>query len=708
MQVPTLHNQVSPRAAPNIEVRPLQSTAAQDIGQGVTNVGSTLLQVQKQEQLKADRAAFMDAERQTDTVANGIYAKAQNAQLKDAIGITPKALEEFDKTTSEVEQGLKNDRQKLTYRESVNQRRSQLQRSIESHENGQRETYYAKSRDDYKAQAYTNAVTYYNDPKRVESEIEGNRAAIDQTPGLDDTMKAAELNERRAGVYMGVMDRYLANDQIKQAEAYYKTVKSQLGDKVARVENALIDAKARVAAAAKTQAINTQVGRVLTRYQSDGPEGGSAMLAALAKQLPPDVMGEVYSKVNSFLSQTRTAKQEERADDLKNIYSAIATGQAGPDQIQLVDSLWKDNAFTPTERASLIGRIEDVQVRRAGDQATAAVIREALSTGLPLDPSNSDIAKGVSSAFSQDTVGVKAGSEPWQQVASAYAVRTRMLPQQATAWVRSAIRSPDPRVAGPAVQFFGSVAAESPDAVSGFDAQTKAFAGMAASMIEAGTPQDKAIEVARQTTLEQNAAVLKQREEAYRKVTDSDAALNNFIDRDFDTWTTSQPGAPASLKFDFSKQTGRYFQYTGDLQTARDLAWADLKRVYGVSEVNGVKQMMMLPPEHFGIKPEEVRKEVGPDTILVPDSVTMRQVNDIMDGKPVMPSYKLLTKTGELMVNERGIPLRYTLPSGDDLAQRLREAQAKAETEAREQVAAARVHREVRQRATEETLRRYP
>lgn len=723
MQVPTLTNRVTPDAAPNIQQRPLQRTAAQDIGQGVSNVGSVLFEVRKQEQLKADRTAFMEADRTTDTVANELYAKAQSAVMKDAIGITPKAVEQFDKKTSEIEQNLKTDRQKLVYRESVNQRRSQLQRSIEGHEGQQREAYYAKSREDYKDQAHLNAVTYYNDPKRVEAEIDRVRATIDQTPGLDDAQKTTELNVRKAGIYMGVMERYLANDQIKQAEGYYKSVKDQFGDKAARVENALIDAKARIASAAKTAAVTAQANRILTLYASDGPEAGNAMLSRLAKKLPPDVMGEVYSKVQSGMNLTRNVKQEEHADELASIYQSISTGTAGPEQIASVEKLWKDNAFTPTERASLIGRIESTHVAHAGDQAAAAVIRESLAQGVPLDPANGDQRKALSAAFGEDARESPIGSPQWQGLAVAYAARTRMLPEQATSWVRSAIRSPDYKVAAPAAQFLGAVQSAAGDATSSFDASTKAFAGMANSMIEAGTPQEKAIETARQTVFETKPAIVEQRKTEYRTAAkDSNNALNSFIDRDMDTMFTRQPAATAALQVDFNSQAQQYYLKTGDITLARELAWTDLKRVYGTSEVNGVKQVMAAPPERFGIRPEEVRKEIGSflsahpqsdgstadDIILVPDSLTMRATASIMDGTPQSPSYKLLTKSGDLVLDSKGIPIRYTLPNGEDLAARIKAEQEAATQKARQQVTDARAEREQRQKQAQERFMAQP
>lgn len=258
-QIPTLQNQVRQDAAPNFQQRPLESTVASSIGQGVANVGNIVYRVKQEEALKADRAAFMDADRHTDTIANDLISNAQQLQGKDAIGSAPKLLEDFDQAATATEAGLKTRRAKAVYRESVNARRSQLQRQLDNHEGQQREAYYAKSREDFKDQAHINAVTQYTDPKAIEGEVEKIRAAVDQNPGMDAEQKSTEFGVRRSGVYVGVVSRYLANDQIGAAQKYYDTVKGNVnGDKAALIENAIADAKRAAEARARSLADHTE------------------------------------------------------------------------------------------------------------------------------------------------------------------------------------------------------------------------------------------------------------------------------------------------------------------------------------------------------------------------------------------------------------------------------------------------------------------
>lgn len=795
-------------------------------GQAIESTGENLIQLSNQREQRLDRIGYAQArssllqadiatrrelENDNDfTTYESRYREKLGKARQDASqfirGRTDRALFEQD-TAADLERGVSEVRG-LARRKEVDTGRSSLAQMLQA-----------------------------NRTAAMDATDEGTRAALiastnEAITGAKERgyVSAQEATDQRKGwttdYAQGVLElqppakrlQSLKNPGGTAASLLDADVRSQL------IDRAEIDLKREqvAAEAARTESLSNSI---IGAYAKNGPEAGVAALAKLAKSgMSQDALGAVYSKVSAGVSRLRDVQQQAHADDIAGLYASIQSNQVDEGTFLKVEDLWDAGALTPLERASLVGRIEEAHLTGSKQTALATEVREAIATGTPLDPSSGDQRKGVAAAFAADSQGAAVGSDSWQALASAYAVRTRMLPEQATSWVRSAIRSPDPKVAGPAVQFFGAVSSAAPDAVSSFDTATKAFAGMASGMIDAGTPPEKAIEVARQTTMEQPATVLKSREDAYRKVTDSDSALSTFIDRDFDTAFTSQPDATAGLKQDFASQAGRYYQYTGNLQAARDLAWADVKRIYGVSEVNGSKQMMALPPERFGVKPEEVRadiasvlsgttvtvedamksvhrtelpasqekdyrawlnrigmtkekgyrldssytgedydmrgffKKYGPvdvnvkggqhftdefklpnhetfsnqsmyakgpaaelagtwngdtyvpptkrkpvalpdgstvdDIRLVPDSLTLRQVTSIMDGKPVLPSYKLVTKTGELMLNEKGIPLRYTLPNGEQLSQRLRDAEEKAAGEAQRRIDQARFDRD--------------
>jgi hypothetical protein len=537
----------------------------------------------------------------------------------------------------------------------------------------------------------------------------------------------------------------------------------------------------REASAALTARVKGAAASVLQVYQQRGPGDGLAALQKATAGMPAELADDIYAKVQTGLSRHREMQQQASADIISGIYQSLSANTADESTQEQVEALWQLGALTPTERASLAGRVAASRVEGAKQNASAQLIRSAVATGTPLDPSDGEVRKALSAAFTQDAQGSAVGSESWQGLATAYAARTKVLPEQAVSWTRAALRSPDPKVAGPAAQFVAGVEASAPEAAGQFDQNTKAFAAVVNQMIGAGTLPDKAVETARATVYDIRQDVVKQRKDAYRDhAKQSSGSLSSFINRDFDTLLSSQPAASASMDADFNSLAARYFEKTGDIEVARDLAWSDLKRVYGPSRVNGEPVMMAMPPERFGVKPEAVRREIAAfitgkrelpekaaglretgnidihkrpvvknddgsistvrtisigtdqgevliptvsddgrimsneqaiqqyrrsgrhfgvfdtaqnatafaqalheqqateygganpqadgstpdDIILVPDARTMRAVVSALDGQPVRPSYKLVTKTGDLVVDKNGVPLRYELPEG--------------------------------------------
>lgn len=722
-RIPTLDNQA--RLGPLQPARPqfTPSTGLESLGSALGDVAETFQKVQQQEQLKADRAAFMEADRKLGTAENSLLFDPEkgafNRKGKDTFGLAPSVLSDFDKQASEIEQSLSTDRQKRVFRESLVDRRVDIERQLNRHEAQEREGYYAGEREAYKETAQAAAANFYNNPSRIDKEISRIRSVVDQTPGISQAEKDAEFAKRASDTYTDVIARYIANNDSAGAGKYFDAVKDRLlPDAANRVSAAIETAKDRKKALAVKAAVDARSSAIMRVYEADGPEAGAAALASLQRSgLPQDVVRDIYRNVQADRAMLRDRLQQENADALTAIQSDILNKTTDAGSIQAVDDLWKAGAFTVDEYTSLLGRIESSQLAGAEEAAAAAEIRNALQSGFPLDPSNDKHRKALSASFEQDTKGVQVGSPSWLAAAEAYAVRTRMLPSQATAWTRQALRSPNPKFSAEAAQFVASVDAAAGDAVTGFDADTKALAGLIGSMVNAGTDPKEAVQIARERVIDANPAQIKARSDAYSVGANalgknSTAALKDFIDRDMDTWLTAQPEPTQALDLDFRQLAEKYFVRVGDIDLAHELAWKDLRRVYGVSEVNGQKQVIAFPPERFGISTEDVRSDIGAflqkhpqadgstvdDIIIVPDALTLRQVNNIADGAAVSPSYRMVTKSGDVVVNADGVPQRYTLPSGNDLAKRITEAQEAAKRGAQESIDQARANREAARR----------
>jgi hypothetical protein len=428
-----------------------------------------------------------------------------------------------------------------------------------------------------------------------------------------------------------------------------------------------------------------------------------------SQQSRPELRANIRASVGAQVSQLRFQRRQERAHDLETVERAIATGTAGPGTERLVDSLHASGAYSAEDRANTLAQIDASHLQAAKANAGAAEISRALAAGLPLDPKDADQRKALDSYFTAGTLDTPLGSEPWRAAALTIANKTRMLPDSALAWTRMALRSPSADLASTAAQFYGATAVAAPDAVSGFDDDTKTFAAMVNGMIEAGAAPKAAVEVARANVFDVQPATRDARKHAWSgagklSLRDQSAtALDAFIDRDFDSGLfADQPAATdprvaraaGALQIlpAFTAQTDRYFQKSGDITLAREQAWADVRRVYGVSEVNGTPQMFAFPPEQFGVTPTVVRADVeaflkaaaqpdgstAEDVVLVPDGQTLRLVGDALTGQVVRPSYLLVGKSGTPVIGLDGVRKRYTIPSSEEISKRIRAAQASA------------------------------
>jgi hypothetical protein len=485
-------------------------------------------------------------------------------------------------------------------------------------------------------------------------------------------------------------------------------------------------------AIAEKQARDNQVAsltdRIARGYRDGDVFKGNRLLQSLDEStLPEDVKDTVRSEVRARNELWRVEVRQKHSQEIVGVQRALAADRANARTERTLHRLYSIGAYSTDEYAGALAQMDAGALRRARSDAGAGEIAKALSEGLPLDPKDADHRKALANAFDTMTNnGAPRGSGPWRSTALAVAKQTRMLPEQAVSWTRSAMRSPNVDIASTAAQFLGAVQLDTPDAVSEIDTDTRAFAGVVNSMIENGTSPKEAVETARANVFEVRPETREARQRAWggagtaSLVNGTESALNRYIDRDFDAGmfsaepAVSDPRAariPGSVELSvaFREQTGRYFLKTGDISLARDHAWQDVKRVFGVSQVNGSPALMALPPERFGVTPEEVRTELGnflkgnpqadgstaADIVLVPDSATLRQLGDAISGEAIRPGWRLVTKSGDLVLDRNGIPKRYTIPGGEEISRRIREAEASAEARAREQVEAAKKHREV-------------
>lgn len=244
-RIPTFdQNQISPQPLPTVRKEYLRDTRGESLGNALGNIGDVAHKIQLEERNKADRAAFMEADTQTGELSTRLLTDPQKGARtrvgKDAIGSTDEYLKQYDEESNKILANLKSDRQRTAYSESRMRRREQLSQDLNTHEFRERESYYDATRKSYEKSAFDDAVTNYKDAKRIESQVENITASVAQTPGLNAAQRAQIATAKTSTVYAGVIDRYLANEELKPAEAYYRSVKGKIdGEAATQIENSI-------------------------------------------------------------------------------------------------------------------------------------------------------------------------------------------------------------------------------------------------------------------------------------------------------------------------------------------------------------------------------------------------------------------------------------------------------------------------------------
>lgn len=473
-------------------------------------------------------------------------------------------------------------------------------------------------------------------------------------------------------------------------------------------------------AAAQAAEVDAHVSAVMDIYDRRGQDAGNALFSNLdLANVPKELQADVRAKLITARNQRREAIRAGRVEDLVDIERAVAQETVDGSTYKKVEDLHHAGAYTEEQYASQMAQLDRTRIKKAGDTAVAVDVQAALDGKVPLAHNDPRVKKAVDAHFSAQTSGLEIGSPEWRATALAYAAKVRMLPPQVATWAESMRRSPNPEVAVPAADLISSVHVTAPEALDGIDEKSRAFADIVSESVTTGGDPVESLAMARKMVYETDDKVAERYRNAYAKEagTKSDSALQNFIDRDFDKGLFfSEPTAGIEMKAAFEQQAGKYYALTGgDIEKARDLAWRDMRSIYGVSSVNGHNEMMILPPENFGVTPEMVRKEfedlvtatpqkdgsTAADLILVPDSQTRRAVIDITSGGAKQPSYAVYTKSGQPVTDAKGIPLRYSLPSNEELMQNFEKNRAAAEEAAKADIEAARRRRALEGQAIE-------
>jgi len=309
--------------------------------------------------------------------------------------------------------------------------------------------------------------------------------------------------------------------------------------------------------------------------------------------------------------------------------------------------------------------ISEAEKRVTRDTSTAMVMG-ALNNGKALNPYNPDVQKAVNT-YADD---LDPSSPSYLTELSVVAIKTGFMPQKLEDAIAGKLINGNEEQAAQALQTYEALLDQDQGKklVGFMPDQTKDLLDTAAYFSRAGAPSTKAAVAQAKEVLNVKPEIREQRKIEYttlRKETDAAKELKKMMEKDseiFNVETNFGLGAVADVPVvsdmtaEYSRGVELYYGKTGDIELAKHMAYQNLQRTWGITEVAGKKRAMKFPPERTAnLTTEDVNAallgyaefyQVNPDNIrIVSDSYTARDLDSwrvmIVDpetGFPMQPS----------------------------------------------------------------------
>jgi len=447
---------------------------------------------------------------------------------------------------------------------------------------------------------------------------------------------------------------------------------------------ASLDPKARQAllTEAKGQYVTQKAASIVDTYRTGGAQAGTAALAGIDKDttIPPELRDDVRRGVNQGVNQLREDSQQQNVGSITALHERLAKGEATDADRAVAWGLYHRNALSPMELSSTLAGIDRSLVQAAGNSVTQASILDAYTNQKPLDPKDKDVQKAVGDFFTAQTKGVEPGTAQYSNYAAAIAGRTGVVPEPAMAWARATLDSGDPKSAAAAADMVSKLHERNPRALgyADDDKRITAMADTVNTMVRAGTDPNTAVTIARQNIDKAEDKGLERKWTEIKADKSQPSALADRLKSD-DAFKphfySGLPDVPIQMQADYDAATKEYFNYTnGNIKQARDLAAKDIKRVWGVSEVNGQREIMAYPPEQMfpGLTPQVIREDLANS---VKDSPAFKEGQKAADIRLIPTDHT--ARTGglewalgqkdefgayDIVRDSRGAPITYRLP----------------------------------------------
>lgn len=612
-----------------------------------------------------------------------IDAKANAAP--DGKDFTPGVLDQFDADLEEAKAGASTSRARaflhdasIALREDVGQRAL----AYEAVTRNSARTAQAKSAID------TTRNTLELDPDQFESAMGEQDAAINAM-GLPPEQRQALREYLVAQGYEGAAIGVAKQDP---ADALKKLATATSGD--SRFDRLDANQRHQIERFAKDQLADKQAQGILAQYRTDARAGSAALTALDKSDLPPEEKDVIRARVAQGMGLIHAERRQQYGEQVTDLERRITQNAPGPNAEAQAANLYRKGAYTAEQYTNVLQAIDAARMEGAKNGAATLSVQEALRLGLRLDPKDEKIVKAVDTAFTQmmDLGQVAPGSDEWVNAAASIANRTNILPPSAMSWARATILSGEPKLVGPAAAAISRFAESAPTAYAYFDdPNLKAYAEQVSSLVAVGASPASATE-----TVRENMKIPKARQDELRAIYtkekyagENTGELQSLMDSDdaFDVAVIGgAPGPSLAMRDEYNAAVRTYFEKTnGNIKAARELAWKDIRGVYGYSKVNGEPEILKHAPElrYPGVDVTVIRSDIDAvgkaAGITTPVRMVPSQATDTTQGL----LWELHTTDEDgyevVLLDEQNRPVQYAIPT--DTKPYL-DAQEKAKAEA--------------------------
>jgi hypothetical protein len=674
--------QVTPDALPGRpwphlpdEVSP-ESTGA-EVGQGIEDVGEVMGHHAAVAEDQARITQAQNAENQLQALTLKTTHDPQTGALtkqgQNAFGLTGQYMPGWDSAAQQIVDSVPDPRARLAVQAAAGHMRGGLIEQLDTHEIDQHNAFAAKTSQDSVDIATQAAAANYNNAGIIAANWDRVNSAITVTGQMQgwspDQVQEAKY---QAGVkfHDGIVQSMLSDQKVGMAQAYFDSVKGQLRPQDAK------EFEREIQAGQVTASANS----ILGLYRTNVAAGGTALASLENSNLTPEQQDAVVRQVEQGRGDLAAMRQQDPAirQQMTALDGAIASGTTGPGSLAQVDSLWQRGALTDDQRLLLRDQVLRSQKKGNAAQSAFDQAASAYTNRQPLDPKNAGDKKGVNLLFSRATVGAPPGSAAYNNAAAEIAARVGVIPENAISYARASLVGGDPKAAAQGAQLLAALQNANPRAYTeATDPQTRAMAARISSAVGAGTDPEVAVNMAREQRSSADQKLLDTAWNAQRPVGDTwqnleSAVLQKGLEGD-PNYTESGlhfgntvPSIPTPMVAEFNDLTKQYFYHTqGNLQEARQLAMNDLKGTWGVSTVNGQRELMKYAPERMfpGLTAEDIRADLTAsghgDAHLIESPET--------STNPRMWYLGEKDKFGawDVALGKNGQPLRYQLPAPD-------------------------------------------